>query len=98
MMVFCTRHHQPGEFKSRYLKRATAWQWPKTKRQLPPRLANGCLYAKLLSPESPHLYDLQIRLYDGENLLDEVDPTLVCEEQNCAPDNFYSTEPGRTSR
>jgi beta-galactosidase/beta-glucuronidase len=29
-------------------------------------------YAKLWSPESPHLYDLDIRLYDGEVLLDEV--------------------------
>ncbi|HUE81237.1 MAG TPA: glycoside hydrolase family 2 TIM barrel-domain containing protein [Pyrinomonadaceae bacterium] len=29
-------------------------------------------YAKLWSPESPHLYDLRIRLYDGEELLDEV--------------------------
>jgi beta-galactosidase/beta-glucuronidase len=29
-------------------------------------------YAKLWSPESPHVYDLVIRLYDGEQLLDEV--------------------------
>ena len=29
-------------------------------------------YATLWSPESPHLYDLQVRLYDGNNLLDEV--------------------------
>ena len=29
-------------------------------------------YAKLWSPESPHLYDLQVRLYEGDNLLDEV--------------------------
>jgi beta-galactosidase/beta-glucuronidase len=29
-------------------------------------------YAKLWSPESPHLYDLNIRLYEGQNLLDEV--------------------------
>lgn len=29
-------------------------------------------YAKLWSPESPHLYDLTIRLYDAEKLLDEV--------------------------
>lgn len=29
-------------------------------------------YAKLWSPESPHLYDLIIRLYDGDQLLDEV--------------------------
>jgi beta-galactosidase/beta-glucuronidase len=29
-------------------------------------------YAKLWSPDSPHLYDLVIRLYDGEQLLDEV--------------------------
>lgn len=29
-------------------------------------------YAKLWSPESPHLYDLQVRLYDGNVLLDEV--------------------------
>jgi beta-galactosidase/beta-glucuronidase len=29
-------------------------------------------YAKLWSPESPHLYDLAIRLYDSEKLLDEV--------------------------
>ena len=29
-------------------------------------------YAKLWSPESPHLYDLLIRLYDGDRLLDEV--------------------------
>lgn len=36
------------------------------------RLAITIPYAKLWSPESPHLYDLQIRLYDGDNLLDEV--------------------------
>ncbi|HEV7745220.1 MAG TPA: glycoside hydrolase family 2 TIM barrel-domain containing protein [Pyrinomonadaceae bacterium] len=36
------------------------------------RLAITIPYAKLWSPESPHLYDLQVRLYDGENLLDEV--------------------------
>ena len=29
-------------------------------------------YAKLWSPESPHLYDLQVRLYEGDNLLDEI--------------------------
>jgi beta-galactosidase/beta-glucuronidase len=29
-------------------------------------------YAKLWTPESPNLYDLRIRLYDGEELLDEV--------------------------
>ena len=29
-------------------------------------------YAKLWSPESPHLYDLRIRLYDVDELLDEV--------------------------
>ncbi len=29
-------------------------------------------YAKLWSPDSPHLYDLQVRLYDGYKLLDEV--------------------------
>ena len=29
-------------------------------------------YAKLWSPESPHLYDLTVRLYDGGQLLDEV--------------------------
>jgi beta-galactosidase/beta-glucuronidase len=29
-------------------------------------------YAKLWSPESPHLYDLRIRLFDGDELLDEV--------------------------
>ena len=29
-------------------------------------------YAKLWSPESPHLYDLQVRLYEGDKLLDEV--------------------------
>ena len=29
-------------------------------------------YAKLWSPESPHLYDLLIRLYDDDRLLDEV--------------------------
>src|SRR5215211_7608253 len=36
------------------------------------RLAITIPYAKLWSPESPHLYDLQVRLYDGKNLLDEV--------------------------
>lgn len=36
------------------------------------RLAITIPYAKLWSPESPHLYDLQIRLYDGDKLLDEV--------------------------
>jgi beta-galactosidase/beta-glucuronidase len=29
-------------------------------------------YAKLWSPESPNLYDLTIRLYDGHQLLDEI--------------------------
>jgi beta-galactosidase/beta-glucuronidase len=29
-------------------------------------------YAKLWSPEAPNLYDLNIRLYEGERLLDEV--------------------------
>ena len=29
-------------------------------------------YAKLWSPESPHLYDLRLRLYDNSELLDEV--------------------------
>jgi beta-galactosidase/beta-glucuronidase len=29
-------------------------------------------YAKLWSPESPHLYDLTVRLYDGTQVLDEV--------------------------
>jgi len=29
-------------------------------------------YAKLWSPESPHLYDLTIRLFDGDQLLDQV--------------------------
>lgn len=29
-------------------------------------------YAKYWSPESPHLYELQVRLYDGDKLLDEV--------------------------
>jgi beta-galactosidase/beta-glucuronidase len=29
-------------------------------------------YAKLWSADSPHLYDLQVRLYDGDRLLDEV--------------------------
>jgi beta-galactosidase/beta-glucuronidase len=36
------------------------------------RLIFSIPYAKLWSPESPHLYDLHIRLYDGEDLLDEV--------------------------
>ena len=36
------------------------------------RVAITIPYAKLWSPESPHLYDLQVRLYDGEKLLDEV--------------------------
>src|ERR1051325_939365 len=29
-------------------------------------------FAKLWSPESPYLYDLQVQLYDGDELLDEV--------------------------
>ena len=29
-------------------------------------------YAKLWSPESPHLYDLTVRLYDGTEVLDEI--------------------------
>jgi beta-galactosidase/beta-glucuronidase len=29
-------------------------------------------YAKLWSPETPHLYDLRIRLFDGDELLDEI--------------------------
>ncbi|MFN2511662.1 MAG: glycoside hydrolase family 2 protein [Pyrinomonadaceae bacterium] len=36
------------------------------------RLAVTIPYAKLWSPEHPHLYDLQIRLYEGDKLLDEV--------------------------
>ncbi len=36
------------------------------------RLGITIPYAKLWSPESPHLYDLQVRLYDGNVLLDEV--------------------------
>src|ERR1041385_7535921 len=36
------------------------------------RLGITIPYAKLWSPESPHLYDLQVRLDDGNNLLDEV--------------------------
>jgi beta-galactosidase/beta-glucuronidase len=36
------------------------------------RLGISIPYAKLWSPESPHLYDLQVRLYDGNNLLDEI--------------------------
>jgi len=36
------------------------------------RLVITIPYAKLWSPESPHLYDLRISLYDGETLLDEV--------------------------
>jgi beta-galactosidase/beta-glucuronidase len=29
-------------------------------------------YAKVWSPEAPHLYDVQVRLYDGDKLLDEI--------------------------
>jgi beta-galactosidase/beta-glucuronidase len=36
------------------------------------RLILSIPYAKLWSPESPNLYDLRIRLYDKEHLLDEV--------------------------
>lgn len=36
------------------------------------RLAITIPYAKHWSPESPHLYDLQVRLYDGDKLLDEI--------------------------
>ncbi|HKP45244.1 MAG TPA: glycoside hydrolase family 2 TIM barrel-domain containing protein [Pyrinomonadaceae bacterium] len=36
------------------------------------RLAITIPYAKLWSPDHPHLYDLQIRLFDGDKLLDEV--------------------------
>jgi beta-galactosidase/beta-glucuronidase len=36
------------------------------------RLAITIPYAKLWSPDSPNLYDLQVRLYDGDKLLDEV--------------------------
>jgi beta-galactosidase/beta-glucuronidase len=36
------------------------------------RLGITIPYAKHWSPESPHLYDLQVRLYDGNKLLDEV--------------------------
>jgi len=36
------------------------------------RLALTIPYAKLWSPEQPHLYDLRIRLFDGDELLDEV--------------------------
>ena len=35
-------------------------------------LAVSIPYAKLWSPESPNLYDLTIRLFDGEQLLDQV--------------------------
>jgi beta-galactosidase/beta-glucuronidase len=36
------------------------------------RLVFSIPYAKLWSPDSPHLYDLSIRLYDRDELLDEV--------------------------
>src|SRR5258705_2488868 len=36
------------------------------------RLVLTIPYAKLWSPEAPNLYDLRIRLYEGEELLDEV--------------------------
>lgn len=36
------------------------------------RLAITIPYAKHWSPDSPHLYDLQVRLYDGTKLLDEI--------------------------
>jgi beta-galactosidase/beta-glucuronidase len=36
------------------------------------RLVITIPYAKLWSPDHPHLYDLVIRLYDGDQLLDEV--------------------------
>jgi beta-galactosidase/beta-glucuronidase len=36
------------------------------------RFAITIPYAKHWSPESPHLYQLEVRLYDGDNLLDEV--------------------------
>jgi beta-galactosidase/beta-glucuronidase len=36
------------------------------------RLSVTIPYAKLWSPDHPHLYDVQIRLYDGDRLLDEV--------------------------
>lgn len=36
------------------------------------RMALTIPYAKLWSPEHPHLYDLRIRLFDGDELLDEV--------------------------
>ncbi|MCA1613141.1 MAG: glycoside hydrolase family 2 [Acidobacteria bacterium] len=36
------------------------------------RLSLSIPYAKLWSPESPYLYDLRVRLYDGDELLDEV--------------------------
>jgi beta-galactosidase/beta-glucuronidase len=36
------------------------------------RIAITIPYAKHWSPESPHLYDLVVRLFDGEKLLDEV--------------------------
>lgn len=36
------------------------------------RVAITIPYAKHWSPESPHLYDLEVRLFDGDKLLDEV--------------------------
>jgi beta-galactosidase/beta-glucuronidase len=36
------------------------------------RLAITIPYAKHWSPESPHLYDLEVRLFEGDRLLDEV--------------------------
>lgn len=36
------------------------------------RLVISIPYAKLWSPESPHIYDIRIRLFDGETQLDEV--------------------------
>ena len=36
------------------------------------RLKLSIPYAKLWSPESPNLYDLTVRLYDGDTLLDEI--------------------------
>ncbi|MDT7807577.1 MAG: hypothetical protein QOJ70_1390 [Acidobacteriota bacterium] len=36
------------------------------------RLELNIPYAKLWSPEAPNLYDLEVRLFDGDELLDEV--------------------------
>lgn len=44
---------------------------------------------KLWSPESPHLYDLRVRLFDGEKLVDDVQSYFGMREVEISKGRFY---------